>query len=112
MRQLMLGAVFFLSIAGPVRADVGLTHAVALAYFPGTADEALHTIAHQRVAEISACGCLEHDGRRAGTARSWAGTRVRPTGRPFFRATSAWVEGRPAYRLLARLNPSIEGVTH
>ena len=78
----LLGAVFYLSIAGPVRADVGLTDAVASAYFQRTADEGLHTIAHQRVAEISACGCLEHDGRRAGTAEvlGWNTGATNPVG--------------------------------
>ena len=64
----LLGAVLVLSTAGPVRADVGLTDAVASAYVPRTVDEGLHAIAHQRVAEMSACGCLAHDARRPGTA--------------------------------------------
>ena len=68
MRHLLLGAVLILSMAAPVRADVGLTDAVAAAYFPRTADEGLHAIAHQRVIEISACACLEHGGMRPGTA--------------------------------------------
>lgn len=68
MRYLILGAVLILSMAVPVRADVGLTDAVAAAYFPRTVDEGLHAIAHQRVIEISACGCLEHNGMRSGTA--------------------------------------------
>jgi hypothetical protein len=65
---LLLGAVFVLSTAGPVEGDIGLTDAVAAAYFPRTVDEGLHSIAHQRVAEMSACGCIDHDGRRPGTA--------------------------------------------
>jgi hypothetical protein len=31
-------------------------------------DANLHSIAHQRVAELAACACLEHDGMRSGTA--------------------------------------------
>lgn len=64
----LLGAVLVLSTARPARADGGLTDAVASAYFPRTLDDGLHAIAHQRVTEISACECLAHDGRRAGTA--------------------------------------------
>jgi hypothetical protein len=65
---LLLGAVLVLSTAAPVRADAGLADAVAAAYFPRTADEGLHAIAHQRAAEISSCECLDHGGRRSGTA--------------------------------------------
>ena len=68
MRYLLLGVVLILSIAGPVRADAGLTGAVAAAYFPRTVDDGLHEIAHQRVAELIACRCLEHDRMRPGTA--------------------------------------------
>ena len=69
MRYVMLGVVvLLLSMAGPVRADVGLTDAVAASYFPRTVDEGLHAIAHQRAAEINACRCLEHAGMRPGTA--------------------------------------------
>ncbi len=64
----MLGVVLLLSTAAPVRADTGLTGAVASAFFARTADAGLHEIAHQRVAELSACDCLEHDRMRAGTA--------------------------------------------
>lgn len=68
MRYLLLGVVLILSIAGPVRADAGLTGAVAAAYFPRTIDDGLHEIAHQRVAELRACRCLDHDLMRPGTA--------------------------------------------
>ena len=68
VRSLLLGVVLILSIAGPVRADAGLTGAVAAAYFPRTVDDGLHEIAHQRVAELLACRCLEHDRMRPGTA--------------------------------------------
>jgi hypothetical protein len=68
VRFLLLGVVLILSIAGPARADSGLTGAVAAAYFPRTVDEGLHAIAHQRVAELRACRCLEHDRMRDGTA--------------------------------------------
>ena len=68
VRYLLLGVVLILSVAGPVRADAGLTGAVAAAYFPRTVDDGLHEIAHQRVAELLACRCLEHDLMRPGTA--------------------------------------------
>ena len=68
VRYLLLGIVLILSIAGPARADSGLTGAVAAAYFPRTVDDGLHAIAHERVAELRDCRCLEHDRRRSGTA--------------------------------------------
>ena len=68
VRCLLLGVVLILSVAGPVQADAGLTGAVAAAYFPRAVDEGLHEIAHQRVAELLACRCLEHDLMRPGTA--------------------------------------------
>jgi hypothetical protein len=82
MRGLMLGVMLVFTIAGPVRADVGLTDAVAAAYFPRTADEGLHAIAHQRVAELSACACLDHDGIRPGTAEvlAWNSGEANPIG--------------------------------
>ncbi len=51
-----------------VDADAGLTAEVAAAYFPRYDDAELHAIAHERVAEIAACGCLDHEGMRSGTA--------------------------------------------
>jgi hypothetical protein len=91
MRSLLLGIVLVLGIVSPARADGGLTDAVGAAYFPRNVDEGLHAIAHERVAELRACKCLEHDGQRPGTAevlytvtlgtdpigsalRSWAGS--------------------------------------
>jgi hypothetical protein len=68
VRYLLLGVVLVLSTAGPARADDGLSEAVAAAYFPRYVDDGLHAIAHQRVEELLACNCLEHDGMRAGTA--------------------------------------------
>jgi hypothetical protein len=74
MRKILVGSVLFLAIATlafamPARADGGLTGAVASAWFPRAEDAGLHTIAHQRVMEISACkSCMNHDGMRAGTA--------------------------------------------
>ncbi len=68
VRYLLLGVVLILSIAEPVRADAGLTGAVAAAYFPRNVDDGLHEIAHQRAAELLACQCLEHDRMRPGTA--------------------------------------------
>ena len=94
MRYIMLGAALILSMAAPVRADVGLTDAVAAAYFPRTVDEGLHAIAHQRVLEISACGCLEHNGMRPGTAEVlvWNLGQANPVGS----AVSQWI-GSPTY---------------
>jgi hypothetical protein len=69
MRKIILATVMALAFASPAQADGGLTEAVASAWFPRTVDADLHSIAHQRVAEISACGsCMDHDGMRAGTA--------------------------------------------
>lgn len=67
MRAVLFGVVLVLSVMQPVQADAGLTNAVASAYFPRTVDESLHTIAHQRVAEIAACRCLDHGKMRPGT---------------------------------------------
>ena len=68
VRLAVAAAVVFM-IASPVRADGGLTGAVASAYFPRTEDAGLHSIAHQRVAEISACAtCMTHALMRPGTA--------------------------------------------
>ena len=64
----MLGVVLILSTAAPVRADTGLTGAIASSFFPRNTDAGLHEIAHQRVAELNACECLEHDRMRPGTA--------------------------------------------
>ncbi|MCA1588136.1 MAG: hypothetical protein LC744_05685, partial [Chloroflexi bacterium] len=50
-------------------ADGGLTGAVSAAYFPRTIDAGLHSTAHQRVVEISACAtCMNHNLLRAGTS--------------------------------------------
>ncbi|MGH2456207.1 MAG: hypothetical protein ACRDHD_08115 [Candidatus Limnocylindria bacterium] len=69
MRYVLLGVILAMSVAQPVRADGGLTVAVAATWGSRTVDGALHTIAHQRVIEISACdGCLNHDRMRPGTA--------------------------------------------
>jgi hypothetical protein len=68
VRYVLLGIVLILATASPARADSGLTDAVVDAYFPRFADERLHAIAHERVAELLACHCLEHDRMRPGTA--------------------------------------------
>lgn len=66
---IVVGALLLLALgARPVRGDGGLTDAVAAAYFPRTVDPGLHAIAHERVAEIGACSCLDHAGMRPGTA--------------------------------------------
>jgi len=52
-----------------VRADAGLSGVVAASYFPRTVDAGLHSIAHARASEISACPtCMNHSLMRAGTA--------------------------------------------
>ena len=65
---MLLGIVLVLATVSPARADGGLADAVGDAYFPRFVDEGLHAIAHERVAELRACNCLEHHGQRAGTA--------------------------------------------
>lgn len=68
-RRLVLAVAVVLAITTPVSADGGLTGAVAGAYFPRTVDAGLHSIAHQRVLEISACPtCMTHNLMRAGTS--------------------------------------------
>jgi hypothetical protein len=69
MRKIIVATVLALAFASPAQADGGLTEAVASAWFPRTVDADLHAIAHERVAEISACGsCMDHNGMRSGTA--------------------------------------------
>ena len=65
---LILGAILVLAFARPVRGDGGLTDTVARAYFARTVDAGLHALAHQRVAEIGACACLDHAAMQPGTA--------------------------------------------
>jgi hypothetical protein len=81
-RALILGVLLVLTSVGVVRADAGLTDAVAAAYFPRTVDSALHAIAHERAEELSACACLEHDGIRPGTAEvlAWNTGEANPAG--------------------------------
>ena len=68
MRYLVLGAILLFSTAGTVRADGGLTDAVAAAFLVRHVDANLHDIAHARVAEVAAAGRLSHEGVRPGTA--------------------------------------------
>lgn len=69
MGRLALAVGLVLAITTPVRADAGLTGVVAASYFPRTVDAGLHSIAHQRTLEISACPtCMNHSLMRAGTA--------------------------------------------
>lgn len=89
MRYVLLGVVLILGTAGPVRADGGLTAAVASAYFPRNADAGLHEIASQRVAELRACGCLEHDRMRPGTAEVLAWNRG--AANPIASALNQWI---------------------
>jgi hypothetical protein len=80
--------VLVLSTAGPVRADTGLTTAVAAAYFPRTVDENLHAIAHARVEELRACRCLDHAGMRPGTAEVLYSATLMPN--PIGSAVTKW----------------------
>lgn len=69
IRSAAIAAGLVLAITIPVRADAGLTGVVAASYFPRTVDAGLHSIAHQRTLEISACPtCMNHSLMRAGTA--------------------------------------------
>jgi hypothetical protein len=90
MRYLMLGAVLLFSTAGVVRADGGLTDAVATAYLVRNIDAELHEIAHARVGEMSAAGELGHDGMRPGTAEvvAWNLGQANPIGN----AVSQWID--------------------
>jgi hypothetical protein len=99
MRGLLLGVVLVLSIAGPARADTGLTDAVAAAYVPRTVDEGLHSIAHQRVSEISACECLDHDGMRPGTSEVLAWNRG--TANPVATAVAGWIDSPTHHAILS-----------
>lgn len=68
-RRLAIAAGLVLAITTPVRADAGLSGAVAASYFPRNVDAGLHSIAHARASEISACPtCMNHSLMRAGTA--------------------------------------------
>jgi len=93
MRYVLLGVliavILALATAGQVRADRGLTSAVAGAFFPRNADAVLHDIAHQRVAELRACRCLEHDRMRPGTAEVLAWNTNSPN--PVGSAVASWV---------------------
>ncbi len=67
--RLVLVIAAVLAITAPVSADNGITGAVAASYFPRTVDAGLHSIAHLRVLEISACpNCFSHALMRAGTS--------------------------------------------
>jgi hypothetical protein len=92
MRYVLLGAlvagIIVVGTPGEVHADGGLTAAVAAAYFPRNLDGALHDIAHQRVAELRACDCLEHDGMRSGTAEVLAWNSG--AGNPVAGALASW----------------------
>jgi hypothetical protein len=72
VRVILLVAVLAIAFAATpaprVRADAGLTNAIAAAYFPRYEDATLHAIAHDRVQALAACGCLDHDGMASGTA--------------------------------------------
>jgi hypothetical protein len=87
-------AALLMASATPVRADDGLTAAVASAYFLRTVDANLHAIAHARVSELAECNCLEHDRMRSGTAEVLAYNSGMPN--PVAHAVSQWVSS-PAH---------------
>ncbi|MEP7082775.1 MAG: hypothetical protein ABI841_07345 [Chloroflexota bacterium] len=69
VQRVVVALGLVLAMTTPVNADGGLTGAVAASYFPRTLDAGLHSIAHQRVIEISACPtCMTHNLMRAGTS--------------------------------------------
>ena len=88
VRYLLLGVVLVLSTAAPARADDGLTAAVEAAYFPRYVDDGLHAIAHQRVEELLACNCLDHDLARSGTAEVLYTSTLMPN--PVQSAVASW----------------------
>lgn len=99
MRALLLlgGLLVFLLSPVAVRADDGLTSAIANAYFPRTNDPTLHSIAHERVAELAACDCLSHSGMRPGTAEVIAFNLGMPN--PVGEVVSQW-KGSPGHDAL------------
>ncbi len=98
MRYVLLGVliavVLLPATAGQVRADGGLTSAVAGVYFARYEDATLHDIAHQRVAEAKACRCLDHDLMRPGTAEVLAWNTNLPN--PVGSAVAGWI-GSPVH---------------
>ena len=99
MRALLFLGVLLLFLLSPVavRADDGLTSAIANAYFPRMVDANLHAIAHQRVAELAACDCLDHSGMRSGTAEVIAYNMGMPN--PVGEVVSQWI-GSPSHNAL------------
>lgn len=61
-------AIASVSATGRVSADAGLEASVASTYVLRYTDAGLHAIAHERVAELAACDCLDHEGMHSGTA--------------------------------------------
>jgi len=99
MRALLFLGVLLLFLLSPVavRADNGLTSAIANAYFPRTVDANLHSIAHQRAAELAACDCLDHSGMRSGTAEVIAYNMGMPN--PVGEVVQQWI-GSPSHNAL------------
>lgn len=96
--RLVLAIALAVAITTPVSADGGLTGAVAGSYFPRTVDAGLHSIAHQRVLEISACpNCFTHALMRAGTSEVIAYNFG--SGDPVGDAVRGW-QGSPAHNAI------------
>ncbi len=93
----LLAIALALPASTGVRADSGLTAVVAATYVPRYEDAELHAIAHERVADLASCGCLTHDGMRAGTAEVVAFNSGMPD--PVSAAVSGW-QGSPAHNAI------------
>lgn len=68
MKATLAALVLMLTLAAPVRSDVGLEAMVAEAYFPRASTAQMHQIAHARAVEIAQPGGWCHCGIRDGTA--------------------------------------------
>lgn len=95
----MLAAVLTIVVGGVATADDGLTGRVASAFLLRTVDPGLHAIAHDRVAELADCQCLEHDRARAGTAEVLAMNTGMPD--PVGSAVQQWIGSAPHHAILA-----------
>jgi hypothetical protein len=98
-RAAVLAAALLLAVGGVARADDGLTGRVASVFLLRNVDAPLHQIAHERVAELAACQCLEHDGMRDGTAEVLAlnSGMADPVGM----AVQQWIDSPPHHAILS-----------
>jgi hypothetical protein len=121
MRYVLLGVliaiILVFATVGQVHADGGLTSAVAAAYFVRNVDGSLHDIAHQRVAELRGCRCLEHNGMRPGTAEVLAWNEGVPNA--VASAVASWSGSAPHRGILSNTSfgrigcaEAVDGPTH